>query len=326
MKILGWAVASIALPASSPALAAPCAMTAQEKSWVDRSLAAWERVRTHRLKIPPQSEPVIVVFNGKCRFETRAGAKPRWRAEPHLGVIKLPNGGEVDAGVVSATMSNEKTGQPFFVMALPPIWETAKIIQPGDWDGLTGVFLHEFSHVTQAPVLKPFWDDAKARYGEPDGLNDDKIQELFGKDPAYVAVAEKEQDLFFKAAEEPDDAKAKALARQALALRDARQKRWFVGPDEVWTPYDDIFLTMEGYGQWFAYAWLSDPQGGGMTPTAAEKRMRGGRRWWSQDTGLSLFLLLDRFVPNWSAQAFATQPKLGDVLLRKALAETPPTT
>jgi hypothetical protein len=77
---------------------------------------------------------------------------------------------------------------------------------------------------------------------------------------------------------------------------------------------------MEGFGQWVPVAWLSDPRGGGLTRAEAQTRMRGGRRWWSQDEGLSLFLLLDRFVPDWPALAFGAEPQLGTELLRRAVA------
>ena len=298
-------------------------MTAQEKAWIERSLSAWDHVRANRLGIEARSNPAIVVFNDKCRFETKAGDQVRWQAEPHSGVIRLPNGDEVDAGVISATMSNDRTGETFFVMALPPVWEAANIIQAGDRNALTGVFLHEFSHVTQAPVLRPFWTAAKARFEEPENLSDDQIQRVFQDDPAYVAVAEKERDLLFEAANEPDDAKAKALLREVLALREARQKRWFTGADAVWTPYDEIFLTMEGFGQWAAYAWLADPKGGAMTAAEAQAKMRGSRKWWSQDTGFSAWLVIDRFVPGWPQLAFAAEPKLAIDLLRMAVAEGP---
>ena len=299
-------------------------MTQAEKTWVERSLTAWETVRTNRLKLEVLARPVIVLFNDRCRFEARAGPKPDWRGETHSGILTLPNGEQVEAGVISAAMSNDKTGEPFFVMALPSVWREAKIAAGDGGDGLTGVFLHEYSHVIQVPVLKPFWDEAKRRFAEPEDLSDDRIQHLFQKDPAYVAVAEKERDLFFEAANEPDAAKAKALVGQALALRDARQNRWFVGESAVWQPYDEIFLTMEGFGQWAAYSWLSDPRGGGLSSQAAQDKMRGSRRWWSQDTGFSAFLVIDRFVPGWPALAFGERPAQAIDLLRLIVPATEP--
>ena len=297
-------------------------MTTEEKNWVEESLAAWHYMADQRLRLAPAQPPTIIVFNDKCRFEAKASRRPAWIAEPHSGTVRLPGGGEAPAQVTSFASGDEKSGITFFVMALPPIWAAAKIPISNDMKGLTGVFLHEFSHAIQAPVLRPFWNDAKARFGEPEDLSDDQIQHVFQKDPAYVAVAEKERDLLFKAANEADEAKAKALVRDALALRAARQSRWFAGKDEVWTPYDEIFLTMEGFGQWVAYAWLADPRGGRLTAAEAQAKMRGGRRWWSQDTGFSAFLVIDRFVPDWPSRMFAPKPALAVDLLKIAVADT----
>ena len=80
---------------------------------------------------------------------------------------------------------------------------------------------------------------------------------------------------------------------------------------------------MEGFGQWAAYAWLSDPQGGGMTTAAAQTKMRGSRRWWSQEEGLALFLVIDRFLPGWAQRAFGNPPSMGIEMLRQAV-EAPP--
>lgn len=46
--------------------------------------------------------------------------------------------------------------------------------------------------------------------------------------------------------------------------------------------------------------------------------MRHGKRW-SQDEGLALFMVLDRFSPEWPAQVFGAQPKSGLSLLAAAL-------
>jgi hypothetical protein len=48
--------------------------------------------------------------------------------------------------------------------------------------------------------------------------------------------------------------------------------------------------------------------------------MRGRKRWWSQEEGLSLFLIIDRFVPDWPQRAFAPSPALGIDLLKIAAA------
>lgn len=291
-------------------------MSAGEKAWVDGALAASDYVMERRLHLPRAPYPTIVLFNDHCRFESPAGPRVRWAGTPHNGKIRLGDQ-TIDAGIVSFTGNDDKSGQTFFVMALPSVWEAAKAAKPGD-NGLQAVFLHEFSHTRQAPVLKRYFDAAAKIYPVPDDLSDDSVQARFKSDPAYVAAFEEESNLLYRAAAEPDSSKACGFARQALALMEARQKRWFTGADAMWTAYDDIFLTMEGFGQWNAYAWLADPKGGAMSPAAALKKMRGST-WWSQDEGLALFLVIDRFVPGWAAQAFASPPKLGIDLLREAV-------
>jgi hypothetical protein len=322
MKRQWWPALATLLSLTVPraAVAGPCVMVPAEKAWVEGALQASDYVMEQRLHLPREAHPTIVVFNDRCRFELGDAGRGRWIGTSHTGKIDL-FGTTIDAGVTSFASDDDKTGRRFFVMALPPVWAKAKVMEAGD-KGLTAVFLHEFSHTRQMTTLAPVFQAADARYHAPD-LNDDSLQGHFKTDPAYVAVYEKESDLLYRAAAEPDDAKARAFAVQALKLIDARQKRWFTGADAMWKPYDDVFLTLEGFGQWNGYAWLSDPRGGAMTADAAREKMRGKRKWWSQEEGLGLFLVIDRFVPNWASQAFGSPPKLGIDLLREAVAARP---
>lgn len=296
----------------------PCAMAAQDRLWVNKSLEASRYVLEQRLKLPAEEPPTIILFDGRCRFEAKSTAPTRWATEAHQGKIRLPGGDSVDAGVTSFASLDEQSGERFFVMALPSVWTAAGLTRLGD-GGLTAVLLHEFSHTRQLNTLKPAFDAAAEIYEMPDDFSDDSLQKHFESDPTYVAVIEKEIDLLFEAAAEPDERKARARALQALKLLEARQNRWFVGDEFKWKPYDDIFTTMEGFGQWVAYVWLADPRGGGMTADAARKKM-AGTRWWSQNEGLALFLVIDRFVPDWAAKAFGAPPMLGIDLLREAVA------
>lgn len=321
LRMLAGGLIALAFASTAPAAPPGCVMEPADKAWLESALQASDYVMRERLRLPAEVRPTILVFDKRCRFEAK-GAKPAdWVATPHQGQIRLPDGQAVDAGVTSFASQVEASGERFFVMALPSIWAAAGIPISGDLNGLTGVFLHEFSHTRQIDPLKPAFDAAAKIYEMPDDFSDDSLQAHFQSDPAYVAVFEKETDLLYRAAAEPDERKAKALAAEALALMEARQKRWFVGDEAKWKPYDDIFLTMEGFGQWNAYAWLSDPKGGGMTRAAAQDKMRGSRKWWSQEQGLALFLVIDRFVPGWPQRAFAVRPALGIDLLRIAAAD-----
>ena len=316
-------------PAQSVAPAAPsatsCVMTPAERDWIGGNLAAWDRVRTRFTRLPRRS-PRIILFNDRCRFDGVANRAPVWRGYPHGGKIVLPAGGEVGTGVTSFAAPGGEGEPPFFVMALPSVWVSAKAFaDPADAE-LRAIFLHEFSHVAHLSVLGPAFARAEVGFKAADNLTDDTIQERWSKVPAYARSIEKERDLLFAAASEPDDRRARRLAAQAHRLMKIRQQRFFSGRNKGWKAYDDLFLTMEGIGQWTAFAWLADPAGGRMSRERARDTMRGSRRWWSQDQGLALFMTIDRLFPQWPDCALRRDPVLGiDLLAIAARGGTCPT-
>lgn len=296
-----------------------CAMEPGDRSWVQGSLRGWEVIRRDRLRLPP-SRPAIIVFDARCRYEMASGSGG-WTAEPHDGTIRMPHGVEpIQVGVTSFTSGGEGR-PPFFVMALPSVWRAAGISGLLGLDaGLQGVFLHEYMHATQAPYLRRAFQRMQAA-GAPEDISDDALQARFADDPEYGAAFERERSLLYAAATEPSLDRARQLAGEALAAMRARQSRWLTGDNAYWKHADDLFLTMEGVGQWSAYAWLSHPRGWALSPALAARAMRGGRRWWSQEEGLALFLVIDRLLPGWQAQAFSANPALGIDLLAEAVGD-----
>ena len=138
-------------------------------------------------------------------------------------------------------------------------------------------------------------------------------------DAAFKAGIEAERDLLFRAATAATDAEAKARAREAQARIAARRAKWFTGRDAMFADAEDTFLSLEGSGQWIAYAWLAKhPLGAEIAPDEALKRFRRGGRKWSQDEGLALFLVIDRLVPGWQARLFADEPTTALQLLAEA--------
>ena len=56
-----------------------------------------------------------------------------------------------------------------------------------------------------------------------------------------------------------------------------------------------------------------------LTRAAAVDKMLGRRRWWAQDEGLGLYLVVDRLLPAWPSLVFH-EPSIGAVpLLERAL-------
>ena len=118
-----------------------------------------------------------------------------------------------------------------------------------------------------------------------------------------------------------NDATAAASARRALALMDRRRARFYQGLDALYIEGEDLFLTMEGMGQWAAYLWLVDPVGGAMSRADALTFIRRGGRRWSQDEGLALLLALSRLDSASPAALFERAPATATMLLRRALTQ-----
>lgn len=297
---------------------APCRLAEDERAWIDGAFRAWDHVRRQHLRLAETPRPTIVMFDVRCRYEARAEGRLDWVGAPHDGTVRLPNGTTIPPAVTSFTAPGVGDAPPFFAMALPSVWRAANIRSGLGLEVLLeAVLLHEYMHTRQAYFATPYLERLGRRYAIDD-INDDGLQARFASDPAYVAAYEHERDLLYAAAAEADDARAAALAEEALRAMRARQGR-FTGADAYWKPLDDLFLTMEGVGQWSAYTWLIDPRGRALPPEVALREMRRGDRFWSQAEGLALILAVDRLLPNWQALAFAPEPLLGAELLAAAV-------
>jgi hypothetical protein len=160
------------------------------------------------------------------------------------------------------------------------------------------------------------------KYQLPEDFNDDSLQDRFKKNKAYAASMKREIDLLFAAAKVPTDAKARQLARQMLSLTKARRKIYFTGKETYLADIEDIFLTLEGSGQWLGYQWLIDPKGGNQTDADALARMSTDAGFWSQDQGLAMFLVVDRLDKGaWKKIAFGKGGRSGIAFLEAALAQ-----
>jgi hypothetical protein len=302
------------------AAAAPCTMAADDRAWIDRALAIWRTSEARLLKLKPRPLPKIVAIDGACTYVAPAGSKarPRWTGTPHGGTVRLPGGPPTPVGPISFA-ATEPDGTGFFAMSLPSVWRKAGVKSALGVEGLMdNVMLHELMHARQFYFANPALAELTKRHGLPDSIGDDSLQDRFGKDPAYAAEYARERDTLFAAAAAQDDAEARRLAGEALAMLRARRAKWFTGENAYWTRLDDIFLTMEGVGQWLSYAWTTAPFGRALPRDAALREVRRGGSQWTQDEGLALFLTIDRLVPNWQALAFAEQPVLAEALLARA--------
>lgn len=335
LTFAGAGMAALLAACGTEASAPVCPFEGGTAAWTKGALAAWDLVRDTRLNLPPAAPPEIVLFDATCAYRLSpagsaapAGYRPLeasvptsegvlhvWSA-PHGGQVGLPDGKTVPARPLAFAAQNT-TGRVFFVMALPQLWTDTLRGRPPAL--LNAVFVHEISHVRQVAGQGRRLDALTAQGVLPPDADDDFIQTRFGTDPAFSAAVTQETDLLYRAAAAPDTAETRRLAAEALASIEARRARSFKGRNADFAEVEDVFLTFEGAGNWAGYAWLSDPKGAGMSRESAIELMRGGRKWWSQEMGLALFLTLDRLDPDWPDKVYGEQGALATDLLRTAL-------
>lgn len=314
---MGVILASIAV-----SMQPSCTMAKADRAWLDDALGDWRVAERDILKLPSQPLPQIVAIDARCTYIARpvSGAPPAWLGRPHGDPVDLPDGKQAPIGPISFAAPDAAGGRTgYFAMSLPSVWRRAGVSSGLGLERLMdSVLLHEMTHTRQFYFANPMMTALTRRYGLPDSIGDDSLQDAFKDNPAYVAAYEAERDALYAAAAAPDDASARRLAAKAYRLLEARRARFFTGAAAKWAPLDDLFLDMEGLAQWTGYAWLVSPKGTNLPRAFAIEQVRRKRAHWTQDEGLALFLTVDRLVPDWRAKAFADPPWLAEALLRAA--------
>jgi hypothetical protein len=285
-----------------------CAIDPADRDWLTKAPGAWALVEHDAFGLQPAArQPAFILFDHVCAYRSLDGV--RWTAEVHGGEIKLPDGDGLSPQVASFAAAGENAS-PFMAMALPTIWRAGGVTSEMGLESMMfAVFAHEMAHTRQFDGYNARFDRIAEVAGLGDDFNDDVIQDRFGADADFVASVARERELLFLAAEEKDAVTAKALAREALELLRVRQARWFIGDKAAFAELEDVFLTLEGVGQYAGYSWLTNARGGGFSHDAAVAGMRRGGKRWSQDEGLGIFLVLDRLDHDWPARAFGTPPR-----------------
>jgi hypothetical protein len=142
------------------------------------------------------------------------------------------------------------------------------------------------------------------RYHLPQSFSDDSIQDQFKGNADFTRSVDAESELLFAASKAKTRAEASRLVRKALAMMKARQARWYKGKDAYLGQAEPLWLTLEGSGQWLAYTWEVDPNGGRVASSAVLPGFVNDR-WWSQREGFAAFMALQRLTgSSWKRQAF----------------------
>lgn len=304
-----------------------CALSSEDRAWIDASLHAWRFSAAEIISGAAAPSFEAVFFDDACvltspdAFSATDVAAVRWTAAPHTGEITLPTGETMPAGVVS--FASADGARAFFVMSTPSIWRAAGVSNEalGLETMMTAVLLHEGSHVAQSSTYGALMLALTAANNLSDDFNDNTIQERFGSNAEFAASIERETDLRFQIAGNPNEAEARRLAREALDLMRARRARWFVGEDAYLAEAEDIWLTFEGTGQWLGYQWIVHPAGGGADSAAAMPHFARRGRSWSQKQGIALAFAVDRLARfDWKSRAYGNGAMTLTEMLESALA------
>lgn len=293
-----------------------CAMAREDRVWLESALDTWRRAEVEQLGLASQPLPTVVAADAACTYLLPQGGFAGVTATRHGETVVFPDGGEAPVGPIS--FASGEGG--YFAMSLPSVWRGAGVDSDFGLEQLmTGVLLHEMMHIRQIDLAATSLAGAAASVGVGDDeLTDNVVQDRFKSDPAYVAAYEAERDLLFAAAGAPSNGEARELAARALDLMRARHARWFAGDKAGFAPLDDVFLTMEGMGQWLIYRHFL---AAGRPAAEVLPAVRRGGRQWSQDEGLALILVLDRLLPRWQARAFRDPDWRASQLLAAAVAQ-----
>jgi len=326
-----------------------CDASPETAAYIQSAVAGWELMVRDILHLPAGELPWMILFDRQCAYHLGADPESELGRALHasrasaryfdrevavrttlLGAdVRLPSGASVPVdGTAFASLSERGGGlAPFFVAALPEVWATDPRYRDDpeeDWAGFVlSVLAHEMVHTRQLLAVVARVEAIHARIpGLPVAVDDDLIQLRFASDAEFEPSVREEIALLFEAAGEPEGGRASALARRALDLLRARRATRFGAAGAAWGELEDLFLNMEGVACWAAYR-LALVRAPGEARSKVLDDLRDNRKWWSQEEGLALFLVIDRFANDWIPTALPPELASPVDLLERALAESP---
>lgn len=303
-------------------------LQSENLEWLEGWINAWEYTSDSIFNLPRETPPEMFFYDKKFVYTTSKISAPNgilingpdlfgvnleWKKQEHGDSMTLPSGTVVPVKLMSfASTLNDSTDKTFFVMAAPQFWidnkEECEVL--GLEKHLTGVFLHEFSHTRQFK-----WIHHQVNVLETDHnmdsipLSDDMIQDFYEKDSSYERLFRDEVDRFYTFYLNTEYSTSDSLNDEALKL--LRKRQSIISNDSLpLIELDNIFLSLEGLGQFAMFSWLIDPKGGNVSIDKALEGTRRGKNWWSQEEGLALFLAYDKIcTTNWLPTIFDKKAK-----------------
>lgn len=234
-----------------------------------------------------------------------------WKKKKHGGFLTLPDGSTVPVRMMCfAAPNSKKNTSPFFVMPLTSFWSSQSVDSESlGLDNLVlGVFLHEFSHTQQMNNFGKTISQFVDQYQLGENFDDNYIQTTFQNNSVFTNLYHKEVSYFHQAVVD-SPILDRNKTKEGLKLMADRRNQFFTTEYSYLQDIEDLFLTMEGLGQYTMYLWLTHPKGGNIGRLKAIEGVRRNKKKWSQDEGFLLFLILERLQPSkvWAKEMFGNK-------------------
>lgn len=297
-----------------------CKLETADRIWIEQTLNIWEKVRKNSLQTSAAELPWLILFDESCVFNVNPD-KSQFKAINsdksaisfnrksfdiftirHNGKIALPEKGEIPAQLISFASNYDNGQKAFLVSAMPQIWQKAPHLKDEkNVDALVrSVFVHEMTHTFHQKYHAKL-DVIEKKMVGVENFDDDIIQNTFAKNADFRKTFESEHNLLYKAVGEKDLRRKRELAKAAFEMIKTRRDQFFINENAIYAEIEEIYLTMEGAANWAAFRSAIDQ---GLSEADALKLIRRGGKYWSQDEGLALFLVIDSLFPKWQKKAF----------------------
>ena len=329
-----------ATPRAQPSAAATdCRLPEPGRDWLQQALNGWSHVRQESLRLGPGPLPWLVLFDERCVWHLSPdlsvsltlarspvpleldGADLPVFFAPHTGQVPLPNGRTIGTRATAHTSVYRDGSNTFSVVSMFGVWERdpRHLDQPRLGEFFQGLLIHELTHSTQLAGVIRRVSALRNGHTMPAIVDDDVIQRWFGLMIPFRTSIEEERNVFYRAVTASDAAKRRGWAAKGLSMAKKRRDRYYVGRNAAFRELEDVFFAMEGSAQWAAYRWARLQSPPAVTDDAVRRFVRDDRKYWSQDEGLALYLLIDAMVPGWQTRTFTDAIVSPFALLEEAL-------
>ncbi len=289
----------------------------KEHKWLWKWVRSWDRLSKEAFSLKDSEPPEMLFFDSTHVYSNSMVSIPNgttfngpdlynqkiiWKKQEHKGTLVLPD--STVTKIQLMTFAAPKENGNYFVMPAPNYWQKLGLKNEtvSLQEMLNGIFIHEFAHTRQMEgvIDKIIRFEKSGKYEYP--INDDILQNYFQNDSIYTHKFKNEVDKLYKLLEVEEQSELRSKVNQWLIMFQNRQKEYLNPVSDNLAEMDNVFLTMEGIGQYAMMKFYMSDFGGNYSFGDALKATRHQKKWWSQEEGLGLILLYEKLVGtiDWS--------------------------